>query len=145
MVIAPNHIKNYVKAILSKNKYFDLDLGAFSFSYELSCTCGCIDFKIYKTKEPMVTAQCTNCKKEIIVYDLEQYPAATTYRPLDDILVQVEDNGRNVFSVGIIFEYSDEFDFDDKEFDENDLSWCQIYLHDKLQSKSFCIVDDETA
>ena len=44
-------------------------------------------------------------------------------------------------------EYSveDDFDFDDEEFDENEITWCQIYLYDIVNLQSILIVDDETA
>lgn len=59
-------------------------------------------------------------------------------------LKKVSNEGNDRFNVAVIFEYSDEFSFDD-EFDENDITWCQIYLYDPKNLCSIMIVDDETA
>jgi hypothetical protein len=45
----------------------------------------------------------------------------------------------------MIIQYSDEFALDDEEFDEDAITWCQIYLYDIASLQSIIIVDDETA
>ena len=49
------------------------------------------------------------------------------------------------FNVAIIIQYSDQFAFNDERFDENDITWCQIFLYDIVNLQSIMIVDDETA
>lgn len=64
---------------------------------------------------------------------------------LEKVINENINENNDKFNVAIIFEYSDEFAFDDEEFDENDITWCQIYLYDIVSLRSIMIVDDETA
>lgn len=74
-----------------------------------------------------------------------EYPCATTARNPEEELVKVINKSNDKFNAAIIIQYSDEFAFDDERFDENDITWCQIYLYDTADSQSIMIVDDETA
>ena len=146
MIYAPSHIKKYVKQILGKNKFFNDNIdGQFTFAYEVSCSCGNNEFVIYKNSEPKVIAFCESCGKTITLYDLIEYPCAVIVRKDEDVLKKVTNENNNKFNVAIIFQYSDEFAFDDEEFDENAITWCQIYLYDIVSLRSIMIVDDETA
>lgn len=146
MICAPDHIKKYVKKIIGKNKFWDDNIDdQYTFAYEVSCSCGNNEFVIYKNSEPKVIASCEKCGKTITLYDLIEYPCAVTFREEEDILEKVTNENNDKFNVAIIFQYSDEFAFDDEEFDENDVTWCQIYLHDVVSLRSFLLVDDETA
>ena len=146
MIYAPNHIKEYVKPILGNNKFFKDDIyGKFTLAYEVNCNCGNNEFVIYKNSEPKVMAFCASCGKAITLYDLIEYPCAVTYRDNEEILRKVINKDKDKFNIAIIFQYSDDFDFDDEEFDENEITWCQIYLYDIVNLQSILIVDDETA
>jgi hypothetical protein len=83
--------------------------------------------------------------KTIPLYDLIEYPCATTYRNPEEELKKITNQGNDKFNVAIIFEYSDEFPLDDEQFDENDITWCVIYLYDNVCQESIMIVNDETA
>lgn len=146
MIYAPDHMKKYVKQIQGENKFFsDSIYGEFTFAYEISCSCGCKEFVVYKNSEPKVMAYCASCGKQITLYDLIEYPCATTAGNREEELVKVINKNNDKFNVAIIIQYSDEFAFDDEEFDENDITWCQIFLYDTVNMQSIMIVDDETA
>lgn len=97
------------------------------------------------SSEPKVIAFCASCGKQITLYDLIEYPCATTARDPEEELEKVIHKSNDKFNVAIIIQYSDEFAFDDGRFDENDITWCQIYLYDTANLQSIMIVDDETA
>lgn len=146
MIYAPDHIKEYVKPIEGKNKFFEDAISSeYTFAYEVSCSCGNHEFVIYKNSEPKVTAFCEACGKTITLYDLIEYPCAVTNRENEEVLEKVTNENNDKFNVAVILEYSDEFAFDDEEFDENAITWCQIYLYDTINQQSILIVDDETA
>ena len=125
LIYAPCHIKKYAKQIQGENKFFsDGIYGEFTFAYEINCSCGGKEFVVYKNSEPKVTAFCTSCGNQI---------------------AKVVNKGNDKFNIAIILQYSDQFDFDDQRFDENDITWCQIFLYDIVNLQSVMIVDDETA
>ena len=77
MICAPDHIKKYVTPIVGKNKYFEDSIyGAFTFAYEVHCSCGGKELTVYKTSEPKVTAVCAACGRMTTIYDLTEYPCA---------------------------------------------------------------------
>ncbi len=90
-------------------------------------------------------ASCTSCGNQITLYDLIEYPCATTARDPEEALEKVTNKSNDKFNAAIIIQYSDEFAFDDEGFDENDITWCQIFLYDNVNLESIMIVDDETA
>lgn len=147
MICAPDHVKKYVRQIVGKNKFFDNNLGnnEFAFDYEVVCSCGSNEFAVYKNAEPKAACFCKSCGKEITLYDLTEYPCAVVVRKEEEVLEKVTNGGNDKFNVAVRFEYSDEFAFDDDEFDENGITWCQIYIYDPEKSQSIMIVDDETA
>lgn len=146
MMYAPSHIKKYAKQIQGENKFFsDGIYGGYTFAYEIICHCGNKEFVVYKNSEPKVIASCTSCGNRITVYDLIEYPCATTARNPEEELRKVFIDNNDNFNVAIIIQYSDQFAFDDERFDENDITWCQIFLYDMVNLQSIMIVDDETA
>lgn len=146
MIYAPKHIKKYVRQITGSNKFFHGDLDKFTFAYEVICSCGNKELVIFKNSEPKVTAYCESCGERITIYDLIEYPCAVTARKNgEDTLEKVIHAGNDKFNVAVIFEYSDEFGLDDEYFNEDDVTWCQIYLYDSQNSQSILIIDDETA
>lgn len=146
MIYAPNHIKKYAKQILGRNKFFsDGIYGEFTFAYEISCNCGNKEFVVYKNSEPKVIASCTSCGNQITLYDLIEYPCAVFIRDKEEELEKVINESNDKFNVAVIIQYSDEFALGDEEFDEDAITWCQIYLYDTANLQSIMIVDDETA
>ena len=146
MIYAPSHIKKYAKQIQGENKYFrDGIYGEVTFAYEISCNCGNKEFVVYKNSEPKVIAFCTSCGKQITLYDLIEYPCAPTARDPEEKLEKIINKSNDKFNVAIIIQYSDQFAFNDERFDENDITWCQIFLYDIVNLQSIMIVDDETA
>ena len=146
MIYAPSHIKKYLKQISENNKFFGTPIyGEFTFGYEVQCSCGNHEFAVFKNSEPKVSAVCESCGNQITVYDLIEYPCATTARNPEEPLEKVVHKGNDKFNIAIVIQYSDEFTFDDEMFDENDITWCQIYLYDNAAQESVMIVDDETA
>ena len=146
-IYAPSHIKEYVKPIQGKNKFFSETIDSeFTFAYEVNCTCGNKELIVYKNCEPKVTAYCESCGRTITIYDLIEYPCAVFLENREEYsLEKVTNENCDRFNIAIIFEYSDEFALDDKEFDENDVTGCQIYLYDNVYTQSIMLVDDETA
>ena len=141
MIYAPNHIKKYVKQIQGENRFFNDGIyDEFTFAYEIICSCGCKEFVVYKNSEPKVIASCTSCGTQITLYDLIEYPCSVLVKENMDELKKVTNGTNDKFNVAIIFQYSD-----DEEFDENEVCWCQIYLYDIAHLQSIMIVDDETA
>lgn len=146
MIYAPDHIKKYVKRIVGNNKFFVNNIDKFTFAYEVICSCGNKELVIFKNSEPKVIAHCETCGETIIVYDLIEYPCAVTVRKNgEEVLEKITNGDSDKFNVAVVFEYSDEFELDDDEFDENEVTWCQIYLYDTKSLQSILIVDDETA
>lgn len=140
---APNHIAEYCyldsKDVLYchlKNKY----QGDNSFVYKLKCTCNCESFMVYKDVHPSVFAKCCYCDKMITVYDLDYYPVAVKLKR-EFPLKNVNDIPTSVY---VNYEYNDEFLYeDDVEFDENDISWCKVFVENN--NTLVKILDDETA
>lgn len=90
-------------------------------------------------------ASCTSCGNQITLYDLIEYPCAVVVRDTEEALEKVVNNNNDKFNAAIIIQYSDEYALDDDEFDEDAITWCQIYLYDVVNSQPIMIVDDETA
>ena len=63
----------------------------------------------------------------------------------EEKLEKIINKSNDKFNVAIIIQYSDQFAFNDERFDENDITWCQIFLYDIVNLQSIMIVDDETA
>ena len=147
MIYAPGHLKKYAKQIQGENKFFsDGIYDEFTFAYEINCSCGGKEFVVYKNSEPKMIASCTSCGNQITLYDLIEYPCATTTaRDPEEALEKVINKSNDKFNAAIIIQYSDEFAFDDERFDENVITWCQIFLYDIVNLQPIMIVDDETA
>lgn len=144
----PEHIENFVEILQNGEKYkieyFD-ELGEYTFAYELKCLCSNKIFKIYIDEHPSVVVECNRCGKKIIVYDLKYYPAATKLKEKLPLKKYISQYGDELFNVCVIYEYSDEFEYeDDVEFDKNDISWCMTYGYGLKSQKVFEIINDET-
>lgn len=112
------------------------------FVYKAQCSCSNTTFRVYTDEHPTVLIRCIKCNKEITVYDLQYYPAAVK---LDDEakMKQISFQQNSAFYVYPIYEYGD-FD-EDMGFDENDISWCVVFIRDVKESTLIKIIDDETA
>ena len=143
---APVHIKKFCFEDGKDRTYCELRekyQDEYTFTWKIKCECGETKFKVLTDEHPSVFCKCGNCGKDIIVYDLANYPAATKLEEeLETEQVSIE--GVEDFNVYAIYEYSDEFEeADDVEFDQNDISWATAYIGngDILEK----ILDDETA
>ncbi|MBQ8569009.1 MAG: hypothetical protein IJ446_07315 [Oscillospiraceae bacterium] len=143
ILAAPDHIRPYciksrLTAPFDKENY---DNGSFySFVYQISCDCGCKELSVFKNEWPYVTAKCCTCGKELVIYDLEGYPAASSggseYKAE---LVQIYEKCELVAE----FEYDDEYFYTDVRFDKNDITGFNLWAY--LNDEYTLIVDDETA
>lgn len=142
---APEHIERFCTKDLEDifyrrlyNKYYN----DHTFIYKIKCDCGETKFKVYKDDHPSVLLKCNCCNKDIIVYNLSYYPAATklyiNYNKKQIQFVKLE-----CFNVYAIYQYDDEFKLEyDVEFNKNDISWGIIYIKNNDFVKK--ILDDET-
>ncbi len=143
---APFHVKKY--CVIDNNdevyrKFVNEYEDNYHFVYKMKCSCYNDKFEVYKDDNPTVIIRCTNCNKEITVYDLKYYPSAIK---LEDKLEmeQVICCNQNIFNVYPIYEYGDEFEYD-TEFDENDITWCIIFIREIKNNSIKKLIDDETA
>ncbi len=141
----PSHIKEYVRKLPNENKFLNYNFDNFTLCYEVKCTCGNEEFEVFMDNDPTVLAKCAECRKDIIVYDLKYYPAASVIEEEEILTKYVSIMNDKIFNICVIYEYSDEFEFEDEEFDCNDITWCQIYGYGIKSNQVFKIVDDETA
>lgn len=140
MIIAPFHVKNYCiydnddKNLRSIREYFS---NPNAHPYKLQCSCGSHAFYCFTNDHPDFVCKCADCGKEIIVYDLINYPAATK-TDADFEFRQINTNPTPVYPV---YEYSD--DFWDTGADENDITWFSVYV--VINGMLNLALDDETA
>lgn len=144
-MICPEHIDGFVVKLPNKNKYFDYDFCDFNIPYEVKCSCGCEEFRIYKNSLPYVYVVCEKCKQKLNIYDLNCYPSASVIPTNEEPKEFKSADEESIFNVSVIYEYSDEFSFEDAEFDKNDITWCHVYGYGVRTNKVFEIIDDETA
>lgn len=144
-MICQNHIEGYVVRLPNKSKFIEYDFCEFHIPYMVKCSCGCEEFRVYKNDLPNVYVVCESCKLKITVYDLNHYPCASIV-PCDDEPSQfVSQEDEKVFNVCVIYEYSDEFAFDENEFDPNDITWCHVLAFGLNSHMVYEIINDETA
>lgn len=142
---APVHIKNYC-VVDNADKIYKHLVKEYEdenhFVHKVKCSCCNTKFEVYIDEHPTVMIKCAECNKEIIVYDLDYYPAAIK---LDDKLQmkQVSYQNNSIFIVYSIYEYGD-LDVD-VEFDENSISWCTVFIKDSENNILIKLIDDETA
>ena len=146
MKFIPNHIEDYCFVDREDSLYNELYKeykDEYTFIYKVKCSCSETKFKVYKDRHPTISIQCSNCLKDIIVYDLKFYPAAVKLNK-DFIKQQIILDDNEFFEVYVIYEYDDEFEIeDDVEFDPNDISWATVFI--KSDKSYFKILDDETS
>jgi hypothetical protein len=89
-----------------------------------------------------VTAKCSHCGDEIVVYDVRLYPAATSSRTAGDAVL-FSAAGATTFGVCVVYEYP-ELD-DDQEFNQNDITWCEVFALDEDDKVVARVISDETS
>lgn len=143
--LAPTHIKDYCfidNSDIVYNKIFtDFDAKHIAI-YKIKCSCGNLNFNVYKDPNPTVKLICAKCGTEIIVYDLIYYSAAIKYPHLKDKFEMFTDDGNKEFEVYTLYEYPDP-NFPEEFGGENDVNWCYVFL--KSREKIIEFLNDETA
>lgn len=141
----PSHIRENVYKLPDENMFLKYKFDSYTMCYKVKCTCGNEEFEVFTDSDPTVIAKCAKCKNEIIVYDLKYYPAASAVEEEEDFKKYISCKDDKLFNLCVIYEYSDEFEFEDEEFDSDDITWCQVYVYGIKSKEVFKIVDDETA
>ena len=142
-IIAPIHIVDYCSIEYKDDAFQKLQQAYnddFSYVYKVKCTCNSTRFFIYLDDHPTVIAECSICKKKIIIYDLSFYPAATK---LDEsyVMHRIFDTANELY---VNYEYSDEYlYYKDVDFNPNDITWAKAFV--KKDEQLIKILDDETA
>lgn len=141
-IIAPEHVAKYCYIDNDDKCYFDLAQqykGDCSYVYKIKCTCGCKNFAVYKDKHPTIIAECNECKKKILIYDLANYPSSVKLNK-DYALIKICDKS----PIYVNYEYDDEYLFEeDVVFDVNDITWAKVFVITDNQLQ--IALDDETA
>lgn len=143
---APEHVEKFCVQDMIDSIYNQLNevyQDNYKFTYKLKCDCGNECFEVYKDRHPSIFAKCVNCNRIISVYDLQYYPAASKLN-MNFNKQQVIINGHKSFFVYVVYEYDDEFEFeDDVDFNPNDITWAKVFVYDQNVLQK--ILDDETA
>ncbi len=141
----PKHIEGYVEKMkLKDNGFFDITENGYHFFYTIKCKCGSGLFHVLLNDDPTIKAQCCACSDLILIYDLIYYPTASMCGRSDEFKM-VEVNNNKIFEICVLYEYSDEFEVNDEEFDQDCLSWCQVFIKNKNNNSIIRILNDETA
>jgi hypothetical protein len=138
----PAHVEQYVRPVFDSKRLVGYPCDERSPCYSVVCSCGGREFKIYTTRTPTVSAQCSHCGEVIVVYDVRLYPAATPSRTAGDAVL-FSAAGATTFGVCVVYEYP-ELD-GDQEFDLNDISWCEVYALGKDDEVVGRVISDETS
>jgi hypothetical protein len=138
MHFCPKHVEN---SVVKADDQFPKFADDFHHYFQIVCnSCGGRLFRLFVGDKRTVNAVCEACRVNVLVYDLERYPAATKTTG-EETFSENQWTTRTALPVFVGYEYG-EFD-DDQEFDQNDITWCQIFV---LHEGSLVVVfDDETA
>ena len=145
---APEHIKEYCFKVAEESIFYELDemySDDYSFVYQISCTCGFDAFNVYIDDHPTAEAECIKCKKRFTLYDLALYPNAIKLSKEFEMKKYVTSSGSDVFKLCVLYEYSDEFEFSDVNFNENDITGFSLFAYDPAEDEKITIFSDETA
>lgn len=135
MIRAPRHVQQFVKP--AADGVEQGRSGPYHPLWKVVCSCAGQELDIFKTALPRVLARCTTCGREVSVYDIREYPAATVI-PADDTRCPVASR----VEVLAMYEYS-ELD-KGEEFDPDDITWCQVFAKEP-GGRARMVVDHETA
>ncbi|HEX7861323.1 MAG TPA: hypothetical protein VF773_13405 [Verrucomicrobiae bacterium] len=136
---APDHIKDYIKNVPPG---FPYSSGKGHFYYQIVCSCGSEEFRVFRSDAPGLRAVCCKCECAITVYDLIEYPAASKGSANASVALVRHRDGSTDLRVFVMYEYG-ELDADE-EFDPNDITWCQVFV-ENLRKELQMVLDDETA
>ncbi len=133
----PSHLKGNVR---DASVAFRAQSSETHHYYQIVCTCGGLRFRLTKSQQKTVVADCLECGRVTVVYDLQFYPAAVKLSG-KEVFETIED-GVDQAGTYIMFEYSEREP--DMDFDQNDITWCQIFV---LRRNGVLeqVLDDETA
>jgi hypothetical protein len=132
----PSHLQNHV---LDASSAFASEVSSSHYYFKLKCLCGSTRLRLAHSRQKTVQAKCMSCRNEFTVYDLAFYPAAVKLSGKEEF--QELDNPENYDDVFVMFEYGDSEP--DVDFDENDITWCQLYVRRK-DGAIAKVFDDET-
>jgi hypothetical protein len=93
----------------------------------------------------MVDVVCTNCQNRHRIYDLALYPAASSFRDPHGQRKYLNALGEEIFTLIIVFSYSDETPFHSPSFNPNDITWFSLLTLDEDMKVATEIISDETA
>jgi hypothetical protein len=101
-------------------------------------------FQVSLSAEPMAIAHCKKCRRNIKVYDLSQYPSASVspHRSELKLVDQVHPSLGDNYPVFVMYEYPEPED--DVDYDNNDISWCQVFIGSSTENL-IKVLDDETS
>lgn len=134
----PEHLNGCVEDASFR---FSADISPLHKYYKLKCHCGNILFRLFISNKKSLVAICSECGEKIIIYDLENYPAAIKL-PGSETFVSLRSDDQKPTTVFVMYEYGP---IDDGEqFDRNDISWCQVFTEPDSGSLEK-VFDDETA
>jgi len=141
-VRCPKHIEKYVCGFDDPANFLNYECNDYAACYLVRCKCAREEFRIYLSAVPSVLAQCIECGNMIRLYDVRLYPAATPRSEATGPLDAFRHDGRDVFSVCVVYEYG-ELD-DDESFDQDDISWCEVYAFVAGTNIRVRVLSDET-
>lgn len=134
----PNHVDRFVRNARAR---FPGQHDEFHHYYQIVCRCQAERFRILISDRDSVKARCLLCARQVILYDLEHYPAASKISGPEEFQ-EVTSNEGDRLRVFVRYEYGE---VDEGEpFDRNDITWCQVWL-EREEGKLVRIFDDETA
>lgn len=138
MIRYPSHLEDCVE---SASHIFSADETDLHKHYEIVCNCGSRVFNLWLSNKKSVKAECTQCSKIIVIYDLQFYPTAVKL-PGDEQFSPMANQVKRPSNVFVQYEYGPPET--DVPFDRNDITWCQIFA---CQEKGEIerVFDDETS
>ena len=137
MHMYPRHVDGFVK---DASAVFDGDASPVHKYYSLWCACGCRSFFIRISNLRSVIARCASCQHDIVVYDLQMYPTAIKTRG-EEVFAPLPADIDQPSIVYVLYEYSEPEE--DVEFDQDDISWCQVFVKGD-SGEIVKVFDDET-
>ena len=124
--LAPDHVMKYCSNIESRcfSDIYEKFNDNYHCVYQIKCSCCCDEFHIYMDECPTVTAICSKCKKQIVLYDLDEYdasekPSWINWRPTNEF--EYSHLGETLFKICVMYEY-------DELSANNDLSCAFIFF-----------------
>lgn len=141
MFYAPRHVQPFARPARG-----GVDIpGKFGENHKLwriACGCQAEHFDLYKSALPRVVARCRKCARDVVLYDIREYPAATVI-PADDTLRLEGDAAVEGAAVYAMYEYPE---LDEGEpFNPDDITWCQVFAKSNASGEVIVVLDDETA